>query len=1537
MVSVIGYMNLQKGEKNPLKEPLCKLVSFITLIHSKVIFYFIHCFVVKAIKSDKSFCKSTTSFACTAERILIPAILFAFNATITFLQELFCYQIHQNKHAYGIKNNLHNFVKFTHKFVVILMLYFFNDPAKILILFSVFFTLFDLFVLHDRLPFYNLKMLKLSVACSTISAFCAIVTIYRFADTGENACLVMIPIIPLIVKMSLTKLNQTLKSIFALNTKTPFHLVHLPNLIDNYLQKHAIFPLPDKLSRPTLYSMGFLAPEIDRVIYTTQEQNLQVGTQETQKAAYSKAIEVMAKALQRSSNNELLSLNMAQIYFDVFNDSFKSLDLINKIADKKISFAARVSVQAISHSLESISKIQQTIPQIVNPNDKQEKRKNSHLSYFIYRHKTEILKKRIKLEIQDHLKLWKAFSSPDIDILTAITQASLISSHTRHTTGYWKKNFEGYEILYVNASLMYGLYLEIVQAIPSGGASFLKKAYSSINNKWHIYRDVIDVAVGTSAVIVASIEPDKIGKIIDASSSVKEMFKTTKQALLGTNIGVVIPNFVASRHNDYIRSYQKYFTGNIDHHISSYAKTLQDEYFKAEITLHISPLTHKGLNLVSYIKRVSENLSLIVVDPKGNIVEFSKDLSLPLNLYVKRGYLKIETLCPDFQRINQAFAVIYKSGSSSSENIDDAMTSKDPEETLLQSPKLMTPKGSNLESLMMPLNSPTQQRLLSSSAMENDFFKSFRSTERCLSNYDEPIVSKMTATEGTNNMTIEEAQEIWETYQHSKELKFYPFDKNTCKSTMQATKYETEIEPYLFDQKWYKIVKLKTVASSQKPTSHEIAPQYIPEEPISTVRDDFADVFPSEAERTDDEGEMTDSKGKPETLRSPIKNVKYTNRLTLSVDRKSVSNSDAFVKQANSDSQDPNHPGQIIMKKFSEKAQSRVTSQASHRMTAKRLNDSLKIEKQSASSKLVITMVYIAIIAIICSISIHLIYTKSSLTEMQSAISLTRLVNTRLSKTILNWQAMLILYSRAVKLRPIDYRIPLYQGVSIVASMDVLENAKDLAEAADNFQNKQIVSSLYAKTVAFWEPLEGTQFDDHAIDQFSANQILISYYLALARYTGSYLDLAGSREFLFTINNTANDYLFTLDRSIDDLSNFFDNTKSKNVSLISAITTMEILFILAPLVLIFIILGIVIKTYAKLFQAICKINDQSLAKRVKQLEDISSLFEGDIEEDVSSFHKFKSQGLTIKAISKKTAASTIYSRRYKLQNLIIYLLKYVFVAVVFTLVLITLVAISLHKSTDDLDTLSTINDKVLTIYQAGAPVRMLLPSWYVSIIFYNDTSYQIRENKPVSELADQLDGLDDVNNIFLSTLTDENNEISDPVIKDILNGDVCKYVTAANLNYCILATKGNSYGLLGMHSLYTTICQAMKDWVNAANPTFAVGVSLTALYSAQTNSMHLAIFDVYDYITDYLMDTFITTTEEDKNEMQSMFYQNIAAVLVAMFLIRVIVITKLQVFDLGIRRLLRIIPYRIIEENKVMSCYLARTFQDELKVLKQLA
>jgi len=240
-----------------------------------------------------------------------------------------------------------------------------------------------------------------------------------------------------------------------------------------------------------------------------------------------------------------------------------------------------------------------------------------------------------------------------------------------------------------------------------------------------------------------------------------------------------------------------------------------------------------------------------------------------------------------------------------------------------------------------------------------------------------------------------------------------------------------------------------------------------------TMGDDFADNFPSDEERTDVDN--LESGQNSRNRMEPMKSIRYVkNEAAVSVEKSDLEEEDSF--EDNMDGID--EPVTPHMRKTSNKAQSVIDSQASQKATARRLNNSLKIEKQGKSMRFAISMVYLAVIAIICSICIYLIYTTKSLQEMEDSITLIQLVNLRLSKTILSLQAILVLYARSVKLRPIDYRVPKYQTVAINSSMDVLDNARKLAEEADKFEKKEIIESLYAKTVAMWEPLEHTLFDD---------------------------------------------------------------------------------------------------------------------------------------------------------------------------------------------------------------------------------------------------------------------------------------------------------------------------------------------------------------------------------------------------------------------------------------------------------------------------
>lgn len=356
--STLAFMILSPQKPQKENNLRCKFLSLMTVLHSRLIFYFIHCFTVKAMNSDKDFCSSASSFACAALRIIFPVIFFILNVMTAGLQELFCYQIHQNTtSSYGIKNNLHNFTKFLHKLTVVILFYFFNPKSKIVIFFTIPFTLFDLFILHSRLPYYNLRMLRLSIACSTISAFSSGFTIcLLFNVKEENLCLFIMSTAPLLVKISLMKLRKTLLSIFTLKSQNPFHIIHLPSLLENWTSHNAIFPLPNIVKNSTLYSLGFIgSSDMKRILEAEGGKDNVKIIYEIQKSAYSKVIEHITKMMQKSHHNELLPICLSQIYSQIFGDSFKALDIVNRIPEKNLSFAGKVSRGTILKNLAALS------------------------------------------------------------------------------------------------------------------------------------------------------------------------------------------------------------------------------------------------------------------------------------------------------------------------------------------------------------------------------------------------------------------------------------------------------------------------------------------------------------------------------------------------------------------------------------------------------------------------------------------------------------------------------------------------------------------------------------------------------------------------------------------------------------------------------------------------------------------------------------------------------------------------------------------------------------------------------------------------------------------------------------------------------------------------------------------------------------------------------------------------------------------------------------------------------------------------------
>ena len=895
-----------------------------------------------------------------------------------------------------------------------------------------------------------------------------------------------------------------------------------------------------------------------------------------------------------------------------------------------------------------------------------------HLQYFSYKKKSLAFKSLIRTEITEHLKLWKMVQEGTIYTFETIKLTQVIHDQTKKITHYWNRHFHSNQYKYVNTCLMYGLYLEVVLAPPAMGSELINKAHGLLNNKWHFEKEIVDIVKGKIAVIVASIMPENFGRIVEASSSAKDMFGASLKDLIGSNIEVTMANFVAKKHNQFIEDYQKRLDNHLKSRIVSYAKSLNNEYFKVEMTLSLYPIVNQGLSVVACIKKTSEAETLMILDEDGVIIDCSRDLALELELPVKREALKIKYLSPQLERVDQAFNVIYKPGGE--ERYMQKVTMDD-------LTKMNIRRESVFESAYENLMSPV--RLLST---EKESVKGLD----CYGTESESANYRGSRKSGRKPMDRDEAERLCQTYKESQQVIVSAYGGvSGGKYAKVQNRYQLEVEPVVLDGSLYKIFKVVKPKESNTDNEEEEedlkSPAYNALKTLNLLEDGVvqwsqigmsADNFPTERERIED----------------PIADdeVKDSSRMIENQQEQDVIQETPKKNQGQGgNALKPKKKGKVTNKEQS------VMESTMGKNANRKFKEALKKENQSRAVRLSILMVYFAVVIIVGSICIGYIYSVNSLEDMNDSMDLISLVNLRLGKTIVAWQSILVVYVRSIRLRAIDSRVQVYQSVLVEKSMNMLYNSKDLAEVVNDLKKKEISETFFAKSVTFWDPVKHTLFDNGQKDTVAANNILINYNLYVGRWNQSVLYLNGDEKVLFAINNTANDYFNNLQTTINFVANFFGKTKVNNISLMKIIVGLELLFTLSPFMLISILVYLIIQKHSRLSQVFTKIADQSVSNRITQLENISVYFDQPIEDSAIEYDgaKFDSRAnLSVKNAEKKQRSQR---RNFQLDGFARYILRYLLISGALIAAIITLFGLSLSFSIRSWENLDKIKDKVV--------------------------------------------------------------------------------------------------------------------------------------------------------------------------------------------------------------------------------------------------
>ncbi len=789
----ITSLLIDKGKY--IKIALSKVLSFLYLLHSRVLFFPIHCFMVKALQLNNN-CVDTESLYCNKGWLFGVVLLLILNIIVAIIKEGFCYTVHRDRSHYSMKGNQLPLTILFHKIIVGLLFYLIDNSTDAVVICNVGFCILAYVILQIGLPFYSLQTLKISVICSTICTICALVSFARIPGYKKDLILFTLCLLPIGIKISLILLKETLWTVFQQKSKRPYQAIHLPVLIEEYQNKLSLFPFPQKINSKTLFSLAFIRGNVPEGYNLKDEQEYNWIEAETYKAA----ISYLTQLSKKYPNDQLLLISMMEIYADILKDTMKAIYTINRLrTHPKLSLAGELSLEMVSGKFEGNQ---------FSIEESSVGKKTIHLDFFTAKTKTAKLKELIQKEVNGHLVLWRQIEGKKVDVMNIIQKANEISSQGKEVSKYWNENFCNYEGIYVSATIIYGLYIQIVQALPFEGLKLARKAYKAIKNRFHTHKEVLDIITGKSAIIAASIEPDKLGKIVDASSSVKKMFRAGKHGLIGTNLNGILPVAVAARHNGFIRNYlYRNSRDELNTQIVNYARTSDGEYFKVKVSLLISPFTQNGLNIVAHVKRLSDNEPIMIIDQEGKIIEYSESLGSFLNINVKREITRIEALYPELERVNHAFNIFYKP-----EKEQETVAS--PQRNPLNSASISFEDDFQLDAVKLTgsqVNSPAPQssrRLLS------------QTTERSTTKMEtKPVASsktgqwKLLARMVTMaQMGKAEAEEICGKFKDGHEVTYLGGKKpNETPAVGGQIKNKIEIEPLIIDGLIFKVLKTLAV------------------------------------------------------------------------------------------------------------------------------------------------------------------------------------------------------------------------------------------------------------------------------------------------------------------------------------------------------------------------------------------------------------------------------------------------------------------------------------------------------------------------------------------------------------------------------------------------------------------------------------------------------------------------------------------------------------------------------------------------------
>ena len=1380
---LITYLILICHKKMEANLTALKVTVQVSVVQSKLLFCPIHYFLIWII-FIRSKCLSYSdngSIECGNPYLAISIILLILNFGMTFLKEVFVYQIIKTKNNLSRKNNHYFLLMLLHKTVIVIILVFVSDAKVGVFVVNLIFSLCYCYTLLTSLPFYNMLILKMTTVFAVCHSTFSIFIFLSLTKSSRRYCEILMAIVAIFfIRVALRHMEKTLQRILRLKFGNPSEAAHILVLLKQCIKDClTICKLKDRYLEGSIRLYGVLK------LYNIEIENPDdlSDISEHYSRLYNAILSRLHEILKRFPDSEIVSLLICKIYLKELGHKGKALSVLNKLEASKPSFQGAIAVCNIYSELDRFYK------------DDCSGTNLELVKYFDHRDDTDKIKESIQKEISLHIKIWKGLGQDKVNVGTISDYSLEVDNVYEKTQELWQRSHKELNKNFTAHLLMYGLYLEVVRKNSYESINILKKFYDMRRDKRDHQSRSKDLFSEEVAIILASIENDKTGIIIDTSASVVNIFAIKKDKLIGESVNNVLPRFIAKKHDSIIRRYNDQSTHGLNRNIEAYGKSRKGHYFPVKIMLRIYPYINKGLNVLAHVKRLRKGDQILILDSKGVIVDCSEGLFDIFNLS-HRDLDKIDAfaLCPELEEIDEAFNMVYNSEKDTQNPLINRLHTTSHNNA--EGSKSKTGLHKNVDSLqrdhvqihtrteikddLVPNHSPENNRLQNIQLFDNE------NNISSLHPFSHAILKHGSfsnfSLQNPRVMTPIIAKEICQKYQEGSKLHFLPKKLSKTPSHKEdGIQLKVTIRPYIFDSDLYKIIKFKDAyvdGENQKPFLEAMSPM-IQKSPVRSEgkkeEGNFAERFSTLNERS------FSLKRLPILPKRMIADQQAKNQIKIEkLQRMFVQDAD---NETASETLSRNNPIQIFQefqKQIGTGENSSMPSSSHGLRTVKVLNELFNKKNMRPITKIAIALVYFIMLLMFLLVIITFIFTQKTFSDVRFGTTIVDTASDRLQYIVNIWEYTSILYSRAVRLRSsTTASLQVFQEMLYSNTNSLLQANSDLQNILEVSENSQLIKTFFTPNIALWIPNKNVTFDSSLTNTFTAAKVICQKSMLMAEYDQPVTQLVGQEDILFLLNNTSNDLLIQSRKQVKAVEQQMISTINTNQTFEMALFILQIFSLVFVQIALVLVVRILVLSYSKLFRVLTRINPEHQDQRLQELLLMRECFMKDIEtrEFTLKAEAYLERGNNHAKKGAKSKAHVRYKEdRLVFSKIIIQGLRPLIFSLVLIIIILVIFYLNYNWSTSTFDTLHQDDQKLSLIHQLSYTYNMIFAIFYTNVVFQNQTGYTISSMSPSAAFDQTLNFLSGADEKLLSLLSDPKQGIIDPFIEVYTKGGGLQFI-----------------------------------------------------------------------------------------------------------------------------------------------------------------